>query len=365
MKIIHILLGKANPNTMNGVNKVVYNLAEAQVSLGHEVTVCALSNNPKITYKHSFDIKVFPVTRSKFFLHPQLKHFIKNISPDTLCHFHSVFIPPYFAISRCLVRQGIKYVFTPHGQFNKQSLSKNFWLKQLYILLVEKHILFNAHKIHATGKAEVDEILKVTKNKSIYYCPNGYSIDKNRIKARSHNTTSIIFCACSRLAIPQKGLDLLLQGFYCFKNSYKGRKYLKLNIIGDGDDKNQLVKMVAQLGLTKEVVFHGTLFGDEKFKVLMASDCFISPSRWEGFPTSVLEALSLNLPVILSKKTNMAEYVLGGNAGYVCRLTKEDIALQMSNFATYGNALSPAVNIITNKLNWYNIAKQHLHVYEK
>ena len=193
-------------------------------------------------------------------MHPQLKQFIQNISPDTICHFHSVFILPYYAISRCLVRQGIKYVFTPHGQYNKQSLSKNFWLKQLYILLIEKYVLFNAYKIHAIAKAEIDEIANITNNQSIYYCPNGYSLDSRYIKPRRHKKTSITFCACSRLTIPQKGLDLLLQGFYCFKTSYKGRKQLILNIIGDGEDKNRLVKMVAQLDLIKNVVFHGTLW---------------------------------------------------------------------------------------------------------
>ena len=41
-----------------------------------------------------------------------------------------------------------------------------------------------------------------------------------------------------------------------------------------------------------------------------------------------LRGLSLNLPVIIGKETNMEEFILDENAGYICKLTKEDIALK-------------------------------------
>jgi hypothetical protein len=43
MEIIHIVLGKANPDRMNGVNKVVYQLATKQVEFGENVAVWGLS----------------------------------------------------------------------------------------------------------------------------------------------------------------------------------------------------------------------------------------------------------------------------------------------------------------------------------
>ncbi len=44
-KIFHILPGKANPNTLNGVNKVVDAVATEQAKMGYDVTVGGVANN--------------------------------------------------------------------------------------------------------------------------------------------------------------------------------------------------------------------------------------------------------------------------------------------------------------------------------
>ena len=45
MEIIHIVLGKANPDRMNGVNKVVYQLATKQADFGEKVAVWGITND--------------------------------------------------------------------------------------------------------------------------------------------------------------------------------------------------------------------------------------------------------------------------------------------------------------------------------
>ena len=45
MKIIHLVLGKANPERMNGVNKVVHQLAKTQATLGQKVSVWGIAND--------------------------------------------------------------------------------------------------------------------------------------------------------------------------------------------------------------------------------------------------------------------------------------------------------------------------------
>ena len=46
MEIIHLILGKANPNRMNGVNKVVHELATTQVEKGISAEVWGITDNP-------------------------------------------------------------------------------------------------------------------------------------------------------------------------------------------------------------------------------------------------------------------------------------------------------------------------------
>ena len=45
MKIIHLILGRANPNRMNGVNKVVHNLATVQSQKGYTIEVWGITSS--------------------------------------------------------------------------------------------------------------------------------------------------------------------------------------------------------------------------------------------------------------------------------------------------------------------------------
>jgi len=45
INIIHLVLGKANPQRMNGVNRVVHQLANTQAALGQSVTIWGIAND--------------------------------------------------------------------------------------------------------------------------------------------------------------------------------------------------------------------------------------------------------------------------------------------------------------------------------
>jgi len=47
MRVIHVVLGKANPDRMNGVNQVVHHLATEQVERGDEVEVWGITADPE------------------------------------------------------------------------------------------------------------------------------------------------------------------------------------------------------------------------------------------------------------------------------------------------------------------------------
>jgi glycosyltransferase involved in cell wall biosynthesis len=78
----------------------------------------------------------------------------------------------------------------------------------------------------------------------------------------------------------------------------KGHK-LKLNIIGDGKFRPQLEEQVARLGLNDSVVFMGQLpAGAAVRDELLKADLFILPSRTEGLPRAMIEAMACGLPCI-------------------------------------------------------------------
>jgi glycosyltransferase involved in cell wall biosynthesis len=73
-----------------------------------------------------------------------------------------------------------------------------------------------------------------------------------------------------------------------------------LEIAGEGDYRPVLEKLVVDLGLQEQVVFHGNVSHEAVLAILSRSHLFVFPSLREGFPKAVLEAMACGLPVIAS-----------------------------------------------------------------
>ncbi len=103
---------------------------------------------------------------------------------------------------------------------------------------------------------------------------------------------NLVFINIGRLDF-QKGQWFLIRSF---KKVQKKVDKVKLCILGDGDLKDDLYKLVDELGLENDVLFLGN--HDNIFPFLKNSDCFVLSSLLEGFPLTLIEALSMDLPII-------------------------------------------------------------------
>jgi glycosyltransferase involved in cell wall biosynthesis len=91
----------------------------------------------------------------------------------------------------------------------------------------------------------------------------------------------------------QKGQWFLIRSFRRVVDQYKNAQ---LFILGEGDLRGDLENLIRKLDLSENVF----LLGDQEnvFPFLVNSDCFVFSSLWEGLPLSLIEALSVNLPVV-------------------------------------------------------------------
>lgn len=331
MKVIHLLLGKANPNTMNGVNKVVHHLATEQHRAGHEVEVWGLTRTWRESPEHQreYSLRLFPTTKSRFLLAPTFVSSLRSLVAGTWVQFHSVFIPEFAAVSRILNARGIAYGVTPHGGYSHHVLAKDRLKKASYVAVVERGVHRRAKLLHAIGASEVQDIHRIVPDAPVVLVANGQELlEVDTLQPRDNVAEERpIFAFCGRLASEHKGLDLLLEGFSEYlRTSGSGTLWL----IGDGSDRGALEGLASRLGINRRVVFHGPRFGNEKLGVLASSDAFMHTSRWDGVPTAVLEAAAVGLPLLVSRETNLADAVEEFEAGSVLtENTPREIAAAM------------------------------------
>ncbi len=95
-----------------------------------------------------------------------------------------------------------------------------------------------------------------------------------------------------------------------------------LTLVGDGPTIDDCKALAEQFGLSRKISFPG--YSDEVEKHLKEHDLFVLSTNWEGFPRSILEAMSASLPVVVSDVGGCRESVEHGSNGYV--VPGDDIA---------------------------------------
>ncbi len=117
----------------------------------------------------------------------------------------------------------------------------------------------------------------------------------------------------------QKGQEYLISGFAKF---HKENPDYSLVIIGDGEEKEALTKLCAELEIKNAVDFRGTQGREYIAAELNKSRAFVLTSVSEGFPKVIIEAMATGTPVISSDVGNVKNVV--GNSGIIFPMKDAD-----------------------------------------
>jgi len=109
---------------------------------------------------------------------------------------------------------------------------------------------------------------------------------------------------------PSKGLEYLVEAA-----QRTGREDTVWCIIGDGEERASLKKLIKNKGLEEKVILAGRI--EQANRYLKAFDLFVLPSVKEGFPWAILEAMAAKLPVIATKVGAVPEIIEEGISGYI------------------------------------------------
>lgn len=139
-------------------------------------------------------------------------------------------------------------------------------------------------------------------------------------KAKSEVNRKILLFV-SRLAVQQKGLDLLVE---IAEELFHRREYRdwKLQIVGDGNGYGQLKAWIRERNLDDQV----ELLGEQKDvkPFYQKASVFLSTSRWEGFGVVITEAMECGLPVVAFETDGPMEILENGKNGYLIPNYKVD-----------------------------------------
>jgi glycosyltransferase involved in cell wall biosynthesis len=106
-----------------------------------------------------------------------------------------------------------------------------------------------------------------------------------------------------------KGVDDLLRAFARVEVKHP----IWLAIVGDGTEREPLLALAKKLGIAHRVFWAGQRH--QAFKLLPAFDLFVQPSRHEGMPNAVLEAMASALPIVATAVGGTSEAVVDGESG--------------------------------------------------
>lgn len=145
--------------------------------------------------------------------------------------------------------------------------------------------------------------------------------DYPKAKAKQHKR--LVIGSVGRLD-QVKGYDLLIQAFALIKN-----KRIRLKIAGEGDELANLKQLAVELGVSGRVELTG--YKTDVFEFLNTIDVYVQPSRCEGFGVALVQAMSQNLPVVVTPAGSLPEIVKKGETGYISYdMTPQAIAKAIS-----------------------------------
>ena len=120
----------------------------------------------------------------------------------------------------------------------------------------------------------------------------------------------------------QKAFDVLIQAFSLVRKKRPAR----LLILGKGENRSDLQALIQKLGLAQDVSLMG--FVQNPYPYMAHTSLFVLPSRWEGLPTVLIEALYLGAPIVATDCPGGSRHILKN--GQYGRLVSVDATLSLA-----------------------------------
>jgi len=347
------VISAANLDPLNRYGGGAYN------SLGiHEKTIPAGNNS------EMFSIRDVQKTYCEF-----IEKYLMDFKPDII-HAHDWLT--YEAGILAKKNYGIPLVAHVHAtEFDRAGMQTGNPL----IHEIEYEGLMLADKILAVSEATkriIHEKYRIPLNKIdvVYnslddnYCGGAYKYDDSMYKYLTSLKKSgwTIISTVGRFTI-QKGLKFLMRA--AARALDKNPKLLFV-FAGDGEEKNELISLAAELGISKNVIFTGFIRGKKLRDIYSVSDIFVMSSVSEPFGLTALEAAHHGDVLILTEQSGVSEIIWSAlKYNFWDEKKLADAILSVAENPALKKSLRKNVEKEYQKISWEQVAKKCLEVYNK
>lgn len=308
IKILHL-----NYNlTLGGAEKLILEMLKNEF-LNNNVENHLLLNGPQVDEdlkKEILNLKIKSYFspegsyKNKFKVLLKLINYVKENKIDII-HVHGPSSERWAIILKLLFFGRIKVVHTVHDTTLLTGLSP-------FRLFLIKHL---NDKVVAVSKSVFDES-KTLHMKNSVLINNGIDIDAFKHEKSKNNGGKVLqIINVSRLNLPKKGQDILIKALRECKE--RGLNF-HCDIVGGSYDYDPkapeiLMNLVKETEMGNEITFLGKR--NDIPQLLSQADLFILPSRFEGLPLVLLEAMAAQLPVIASNIVSSRNLIQDGVNG--------------------------------------------------
>jgi glycosyltransferase involved in cell wall biosynthesis len=300
----------------SGIRTVITQVAVHLARRGHDVEIWQLhpwtDEETSLHHRMLADAGVRLVAESS----PTRRRLAALAARDVhVVHLHATFTA---ANNLLAARLRMPYVISPHGGYAPASLARHAGRKRLYVALAERRTLRRAALRIVLTQTEAEQLRTLGVREPVEVIPNGVSqasadVDPTAFRAElGLDSEAPLLVYVGRVDLWHKGLDILVQGV-------AEAPEWSAAVVGPDFRRSRepLQRLAAALGAERRIVFTGPRRGRQLDEAFAAADVFAHTSRWEGFPISLLEALSHGVPALVSPAVESVVGVSAAGAGWV------------------------------------------------
>lgn len=309
MKIVHIL-----PSwEIGGAETLVLHLSAEMLRRGHEVSVIAWRDKGTLEPEfRAHGVTTLSLGVGGRFGLKQVQRCFGAVRDGRFDVVHAHLFPVNYWVS-VFPRSIGRRIYTEHSITNRRRRIR--WVRPI------ERVVYSRFDVVVGVSEEVRESLRAwLPSRAVACVPNGIPIgemSKQYQERGGHGPGRVLFVGRLTYA---KGVDVLLRAVAIERAL--GRVFM-LDIVGDGEERQSLEGMARSLGVSEQVSFHG--YRRDLARFYEGRPVVVLPSRWEGLPMTLLEAMGAGCPVIATRVGGVPE-ALDGKSGDVGLLVEPEAA---------------------------------------